>query len=627
MKWLGMRYFNAKYFEVTYLWRAQTLLALLLVLLMLVACSGGSSDDNDTPTNRPPTVSLRLNPTSGQAPLEITATADATDPDDDALSFSWQVDGQANSETGNELRFVLEQPGTYPIRVTVSDGSAQVSAEQTVTVNDADGNDTVVTGFVSEQSRNVVVILTSDDEDDQANAPSVNKINQTVSTMLAGKLGTQAEPQPVVRGVNAYVMNAIFSQQDDANTLFNFAGKDVVATKASGEVVSRGEIGTDGSFNVPLTDAQQQEPLAFFVAEQNEDGSWRCVEQLEYGDEATSEAALLNLQSNTAAQITLGSSFIPRSNSSDLVAGIATAPEAFRIDPESDTARDFQDGAYRACGNEDWRSVDVTASFSWVGEMFAESVDINDDGVGDFTGFSESIIYDSSLGMGLFIPETVSQMDVTTGLDNAIDFFDTIETAEIRGLGPITATGDMTMEVVKEANEDVELSLALIDIGLFDPDLSPQPYTPVFDLNDALRAVNSDFGDTTTVTDDGFSYGTLVGDMAYRAGFAGYINPQTGTLLPADGAFVVIVLQQDDVLAFNFAYTDEEGLYQLMMPAPAANPNGQGGVLSYFFGAFDFTRGVWDFASNNSLDPTSPEYFVTLPDAQQQNFVLTLPLE
>ena len=623
-----------------YPWRAQTLLALLLVLLMLVACSGGN--DDDTPTNRPPTVNLRLTPTSGQAPLEITATAAASDPDDDALSFSWQVDGQANSETGNELRFVLEQPGTYTVRITVSDSSAQASAEQTVTVTEVDnGNDTVVTGFVSEQSRNVVVILTSDDEDEQANTPAVNpavnpdvnpnvkpdvnKINQAVSTMLAGKLGTQAETQPVVRGVNAFVMDAIFSQQEDANTLFNFAGKEVVATKASGEVVSRGEIGTDGSFNVPLTDAQQQEPLAFFVAEQNEDGSWRCVEQLEYGDGTTSEAALLNLQSNTAAQITLGSSFIPRSNSSDLVAGVATAPEALRVDPNSDAAQAFQDGAYRACGNENWRSVEVTANFSWVGEMFADSVDIDDDGVGDFAGFSESIIYDSSVGMGLFIPEAVAQMNVTTGLDNAIDFFDTIEIAEIRGIGPISATGEMIMEVVKEVDEDVDLSLTLIDIGLFDPDLSPQPYTPVFDLNDALRFVDPSVGNTTTVDDAGFAYGDLAGSMAYRAGFVGYIDETTGAVLPAENVFVIIVLQQADILAFNYALTNTAGFYQLMVPAVGVNSQGE--VPSYFFGAFDFARNLGDFASTDPVDPSNPEYFVTVPDAQQQNFLLVLPLD
>ena len=58
--------FSAKETFVKYPWRAQTLLALLLVLLILAACSGGS--DDDTPTNRPPTVNLTLNPTSGQAP-------------------------------------------------------------------------------------------------------------------------------------------------------------------------------------------------------------------------------------------------------------------------------------------------------------------------------------------------------------------------------------------------------------------------------------------------------------------------------------------------------------------------------------------------------------------------------
>jgi hypothetical protein len=171
----------------------------------------------------------------------------------------------------------------------------------------------------------------------------------------------------------------------------------------------------------------------------------------------------------------------------------------------------------------------------------------------------------------------------------------------------------------------VDLSLTLIDVGLFDPDLSPQPYTPVFDLNDALRFVDNSISDTTTVTDDGFAYGNLRGSMAYRAGFAGYIDPQTGNVLPAEGAFIIIVLQQDDILAFNYAFADKDGLYQLMIPTIGVNSQGE--VPSYFFGAFDFNRNLGDFASTDPIDPSNPTYFVTTPDAKQQNFLLVLPLE
>ncbi|MEM6427823.1 MAG: PKD domain-containing protein [Deinococcota bacterium] len=579
--------------------------------------------------NRAPTVTLAVTPDSGETPLSVQATATASDPDGDTLSFSWQVNGEAVAGSESTLSTTLEPAGSYTIRVTVSDGSLQTSAQQAVTVTETATNDTVVGGFVSEQSRNVIVILTGEDDTEEAHTVpkmNVDDINQAASKLLSHGLSTQAN-EPVIKGINALVMHSIFSQQQEGGeTLFNFEGKEVVAATASGEVLSSGTIGTDGAFNLRLTAADKQKAVAFFVAEENEDGSWTCLEQLEYGVGAITEPAIIDLSDSDAANLTLGSAFIPATNSNDLVAGVSSAPSDVRVGFDTNAAEPFRDGVYQACANPNWRQVEVTAQFFWDGEIFSGAVDLDNDGFTDFTGFDEAILYDSSVAFGLFVPDIVdTTQDVTTGLDNAIGFLDTLEASEIRGIGPIAPDGSMTMEVVKNESEDVELSLTLLDLGLIDPALSPQPYTPIFDLNDALRFADPRVGENTLVGDNGFEYGSLQGTMAYRAGTALYFDTQVNDFLPASGAFVVMALQRDDILAFNYAFVDSDGFYQILIPTIGQGSDGT--TPPYFFGVFDFERNLGTFATTNPFDPTDPDYFVTTDDARIENFLLEFPLE
>ncbi len=581
--------------------------------------------------NRAPTVTLAVTPSSGETPLNVQATATASDPDGDTLRFSWQVNGEAVAGSDSTFSTTLEPAGNYTIRVTVSDGSLQTSAQQTVTVTalDARPTDTVVGGFVSEQSRNVIVILTDEDDTEEAHAlPKLNvdDINQAASKLLGRGLSTQAN-EPVIKGINALVMHSIFSQQQEGGqTLFNFEGKEVVAATASGEVLSSGTIGTDGAFNVPLTAADKQQAVAFFVAEQNEDGSWTCLEQLEYGVGATTEPAIVNLSESEAANITLGSAFIPVADANDLVAGVSSAPSEVRVGFDTAAAEPFRDGVYQACANPNWRQVEVTAQFNWIGEIFSGAVDIDNNGTTDFAGFDEAILYDSALGMGLFVPDMVdTTQDITTGLDNAIGFLDTLEASEIRGIGPIDSAGAMVMEVVKDAGENVELALTLLDVGLFNPALSPQPYTPIFDLNDLLRFGNPSLEKNTIVGDNGFAYGPLQGLMAYRAGAAAYRDPETSELLPATGAFVIMALQREDILSFNYAFVDANGFYEILIPAVGVGSDGT--IPPYFFGVFDFERNLGNFATTNPFDPTDSDYFVTDGDAHLENFLLEFPID
>src|SRR2546427_8940304 len=78
--------------------------------------------------------------TPGLGPLTVGAGATQTftviawDPDGDALSYTWRVDGTVAGGNSSALNFVSGAPGTHIVNVTVSDGSLVVSREWTAPV-------------------------------------------------------------------------------------------------------------------------------------------------------------------------------------------------------------------------------------------------------------------------------------------------------------------------------------------------------------------------------------------------------------------------------------------------------------------------------------------------------------
>ena len=103
-------------------------LVFIVLVLLVVACSGGE-DVPTTPLNRGPTVELLASPTSGQAPLTVTYTVSANDPDGDALSYVWTFP-ENETRTGQEMRQeTYEEAGTYIVTVKVSDGKGGVASD------------------------------------------------------------------------------------------------------------------------------------------------------------------------------------------------------------------------------------------------------------------------------------------------------------------------------------------------------------------------------------------------------------------------------------------------------------------------------------------------------------------
>ncbi|MFB3902952.1 MAG: PKD domain-containing protein [Acidobacteriota bacterium] len=73
--------------------------------------------------NRPPTVTLSLDKSEAYAGDTITGTAQASDPDNDPLTYSWTVDGQQRPETGNTITINTAgmAGGSHTVTVTVRD--------------------------------------------------------------------------------------------------------------------------------------------------------------------------------------------------------------------------------------------------------------------------------------------------------------------------------------------------------------------------------------------------------------------------------------------------------------------------------------------------------------------------
>lgn len=87
--------------------------------------------------NRGPVIATS-NPSPNLLTLVVgegqTFTVEGSDPDGDALTYAWSIGGLGIGGNDTALTWTSSSPGTYTINVTISDGTASVSREWTVTV-------------------------------------------------------------------------------------------------------------------------------------------------------------------------------------------------------------------------------------------------------------------------------------------------------------------------------------------------------------------------------------------------------------------------------------------------------------------------------------------------------------
>ncbi|MFB6135204.1 MAG: PQQ-dependent sugar dehydrogenase, partial [Halobacteriaceae archaeon] len=88
--------------------------------------------DPDAPT----VESASANRTSGDAPLSVAFAANATDPQTDDLTYTWQFD-DGDEGSGAEVTHTYDEAGRYSVRVLVSDGTYTVRSDPIeITVGD-----------------------------------------------------------------------------------------------------------------------------------------------------------------------------------------------------------------------------------------------------------------------------------------------------------------------------------------------------------------------------------------------------------------------------------------------------------------------------------------------------------
>jgi endonuclease/exonuclease/phosphatase family metal-dependent hydrolase len=91
--------------------------------------------DTQPPENDPPTVSISATPVLGIAPLLVTFSSSASDPDGYITSYNWTFGDGHTSTVPFPINTYLS-PGTFTARLTVTDNSgATSSATRTITVN------------------------------------------------------------------------------------------------------------------------------------------------------------------------------------------------------------------------------------------------------------------------------------------------------------------------------------------------------------------------------------------------------------------------------------------------------------------------------------------------------------
>ncbi len=93
--------------------------------------------------DRPPVIdAVTVDPRSGVAPLSVQAAVEATD-DGEVASVAWFLDGEPLG-TGDTATHTFTEPGTYTVRVEVTDDAGQTTAEE-VTVYAMDPSETGIT--------------------------------------------------------------------------------------------------------------------------------------------------------------------------------------------------------------------------------------------------------------------------------------------------------------------------------------------------------------------------------------------------------------------------------------------------------------------------------------------------
>ncbi len=102
----------------------------------------GADEYNNSNNQSPEITSFSAEPTSGQAPLDVTFTCSASDPDGHIPQYKWDFDGDGSVDqttTDNTITHTYNNAGTYNATVTVvDDEGASTSRAITITITSSE---------------------------------------------------------------------------------------------------------------------------------------------------------------------------------------------------------------------------------------------------------------------------------------------------------------------------------------------------------------------------------------------------------------------------------------------------------------------------------------------------------
>jgi PKD repeat protein len=576
------------------------------------------SPENDAPLNSPLTVSpietttytLTANNSAGSDSASVTITVtdeptisafDATPAEGAAsltVTFNWTLNvaagctvdpGNGDTQTfedcsaTQQTTYTYDQAGTFEASLTLENGNTQST---TVTVLPAD--DTVtVGGFVAEQSRNVVIILTDEDQPTM----TVDSLNRAIAD-VATSLG--ANDTPSVRGANAALLG-LLAQQDtptenpddnqitETEQLFSLVGDFVVAVDSRGQVIGSSQLTPDmNSVRFDL-DIPADTTVALLLAAADGQGGWFCKGSLEYqvvADQTTTSsqqtlyrfpASLVNnprLQAGRFVfnELTGQPAALLEGNTSSMIGDV---PDEAVIDaiitPEDAPA--FADGVYRLCANENAVQTNVLADLDWQSDAFTD----------DTIAEGESTVYDYALA--LLIGEQNGQR-------------------RLLGSAPINPDG--TLRVPLTYAGSINAQLVMTDVAFFDADKQQFPLTPSYAFAENVQAAE------TNATDI---------DLRQQGGGLAYIS---GNVVTSSGGAVagatVIMVVDGERLAFNVATADDNGFFELLIPTSDE---------AYILYAQNPAATLGGIASN---DNTGVRYVVDDEASINQDITLNVPI-
>jgi PKD repeat protein len=99
-----------------------------------------ATDPAPPPRNKAPRASFDVTPPTAAVGDTVTFTSTSTDPEGDAMTFAWELnqDGLFDDGTGDSAQKAFTSPGTYPVRLRVTDsqGASSTAMEKVKVVAD-----------------------------------------------------------------------------------------------------------------------------------------------------------------------------------------------------------------------------------------------------------------------------------------------------------------------------------------------------------------------------------------------------------------------------------------------------------------------------------------------------------